>query len=132
VARFLYSRSQYSPTARKPKPSAFNPEPYDELSTAHITGVPEDAIWQISRATLGVQPGRSQVYGRGDLQVADVIAQQLRAIRNDDPFERHTVIVDWPVLSDVAERKARWKEIALQLSQAATLHICPAPISADK
>jgi hypothetical protein len=130
ITRFLHSRNQYSAKAGKPKPAAFNPAPYDELSTAHITGLQDEAVWLVSRGALGTQPGRDKIYARADLAVAAVQRLDLKAVRDNDPFERHTVIVGWPKSSDVSEQKERWLQIALELSQEATLHIRSAPVTA--
>lgn len=132
LTRFLYSRSQYSPKADKPKPSAFNQAPYDELSTAHITGLTDEAVWELSKSALGSHTGRDKIYARGDLEVAEVLKQRLKAIRDDEPFARHAVIVGWPQLSDAAERKERWLQIALDLSQAATLNVRATPVTAGE
>ncbi len=60
------------------------------------------------------------MYARGDVNTSELVRHDLKAIRDDDPFERHTVIIGWPAIDDLAERKERWLEIALHLSQAAT------------
>ena len=90
------------------------------------------AIWELSKLTLGNGPGRDKVYARADLDVADVLLHQLQALRDDDPFERHTNVVGWPQMSDLAEQKALWLQIALELSLTATLHISAVPVSKSK
>ncbi|MBZ5567571.1 MAG: hypothetical protein LAN64_06935 [Acidobacteriia bacterium] len=132
LSRFLYSRSKYWRSANKAKPDAFTPFPHQSLSTAHITGMADRAIWDLSKSTLGNDPGRDKVYARADLDVADVLMQKLQAFRDNHPFERHTNIIGWPHLSDPAEQKALWLQIALELSLAATLQISAVPVSKSK
>jgi hypothetical protein len=59
-----------------------------------------------------------------------LIALKLRAVRDDDPFARHTLVLGWPDVDDPNQRKEQWKEICLALSQ--SLHVAlvipPAPI----
>jgi hypothetical protein len=38
-------------------------------------------------------------------------------VRDDNPFERHTLVLGWPELVDANARKEAWKAICLQLSQ---------------
>lgn len=129
LSRFLYSRSKYSLKAQKAKPSAFNPLPYHELSTAHITGMTDDAIWELSKLTLRDHPGRDKLYARADIDVAEILKHRLTALRNDNPFPRHTAVRGWPLLTDPAEQKELWLQIALELSQTAALRVAATPIS---
>jgi hypothetical protein len=41
----------------RPKPSAFDPSPHDELSVAHSTGLADDEVWTIGARTLGAELG---------------------------------------------------------------------------
>jgi hypothetical protein len=117
VTRFIYSKTNFSPARGRPKPNAFDPSPYDKLSVAHCTGLLDHAVWGIGERTLGNQPGRSTIYGRADVPVGALNENKLRAIRDDDPFERHTSVVGWPRFDDGDEQKRRWKQICLELSE---------------
>jgi hypothetical protein len=117
VARLLYSKSHFSRPANRPKPAAFDPSPHRELSTLHITGMTDAAVWGYSVVALGDQLGRRTIYARVDVGVIALSAQNLTAVRDDDPFERHTSVHGWPERDDEDEKKAVWKEICLQLSQ---------------
>lgn len=132
VTRFIYSKSNFSKTKNRAKPNAFSPFPHDELSTAHITALADDSVWTLATAALGQEAGRGAIYARADISVGEISKQHLKAIRDDDPFVRHTVVKGWPVLSDPAERKAQWLEIALVLSQQAALVAPGSPILADR
>ena len=117
VTRLLYTKSHFSRQTNRPKPAAFDPSPHTELSTMHITGMTSDAVWRHSEHALGDQPGRQAILSRADVPVALLTAEKLRAVRDDDPFERHTLVLGWPEIEDANERKAAWKQICLHLSQ---------------
>ncbi len=68
--------------------------------------------------TLRPGSGRTQVRGRADLTVGDVMKLGLTAIRDDVPFVRHSVITGWP---DGEDADARCKELAKELAAAARL-----------
>jgi hypothetical protein len=116
VSRFLYATRHYSVQKGRPKPGAFDPPPDGELSTAHTTDLPDSEIWAISRLTLGTQPGRSRVYARVEIPVAELLKRNLFARRDDDPFPRHTTVVGWSQADDENDRKAKIKEVCVSLS----------------
>ena len=113
----LYSKNQFSRQKNRPKPAAFDPSPNTSLSVVHITRLSDGGTWELARNTLGSQPGRDKIYARVDIPVAQLIKQNLRAIRDDMPFVRHTSVLGWPSIADPNERKERWKEICLALSE---------------
>lgn len=117
VSRFIYSSGAIRKQHSTAKPSAFNPEPHPKLSVLHSTALSDEEIWKFARQTLGTQRGRDKIYGRADLFVASLIANRLKAIRDEDPFERHTSVVGWPQNNDPNQRKADIKAICLELSQ---------------
>ena len=117
VARFIYSRSQIRLSDQRPKPQVFNPSPHNELSVVHSTGLGDGEIWSIGRHTLGTEPGRSRIHGRADIPVHVVKEKNLRVIRDNDPFDRHTAITGWPRGRNPDETKQIWKQICLELSQ---------------
>jgi hypothetical protein len=130
VTRVLYAKSQFNRARMRPKPSAFDPTPYTELSVVHITGLANVTVWGLAKKTLGNQPGRDKIHARADLPVKELLEQNLRAILDDNPFKRHTSVVGWPDIAEANERKARWKEICLALSESpdVTLVIPSTPI----
>lgn len=117
VARIIYSTRHFSHSRMRPKSSAFDPSPYTQLSGIHVTGLPDAEIWQVAKNTARGARGRETIYARADIPVRDLINQKLRAIRDDDPFVRHTSIEGWPQMADLNERKERWKAICLALSE---------------
>jgi hypothetical protein len=117
VARFICSRSHIRKSAARPKPAAFDPSPYNELSVAHITRLIDDEIWKIGSNALGTAPGRTTIHARTDIPVHVLIEQKLRAVRDDNPFERHTSVLGWPSAADPNETKQQRLEICFQLSQ---------------
>ena len=122
VSRFIYTEKNIKKSEKRPRPNAFEPPPEDrQLSTAHSTDLSNDSVWLLARKTLG--PNRRKVFARADLLVQDLIEQSLRAIRDDDPFERHTVVIGWPDSPDADERKAKTKEICLALCHAPSTNL---------
>jgi hypothetical protein len=120
VCRFIYTEKNIT-SKKKPRPNAFEPPDDRQLSTAHSTNLSNDSIWLLARKTLG--PNRRKVFARADLLVQDLIEQSLRAIRDDDPFERHTIVIGWPDSPDDDERKAKTKEICLALCHAPSMNL---------
>jgi len=123
VARFIYSSDRISVTKGRIKPAAFNPLPHSALSVVHSTGLLDSEIWDVGRLTLGTEAGRSTIHGRADIPVKALVAQELKAILDNNPFHRHTSVVGWPNSSDSNERKSLTKLICLQLSEDATIKL---------
>jgi hypothetical protein len=118
VARFIYSEKRMSKSTSRPRPDAFYPPSDNQLSTVHSTGLADVEVWDIGRRhALSNQPGRDKIHGRADLPVKSLVERKLCAIRDDDPFERHTSVVGWPQTADPDERKQQIKQICLELSQ---------------
>ncbi len=88
-----------------------------ELSVVHSSGLTEDQVWDIGKQTIGSAPGRRKIYGRADIPVQSLTDVKLRALRDDQPFIRHTSVIDWPLGSDGNDAKALWLQICLELSE---------------
>jgi hypothetical protein len=133
VSRFIYSSSAFSKQHSRVKPGAFNPEPHPKLSVLHSTGLCDKEVWKCGQQTLGTQRGRTKIHCRADLAVEKFIAKKLQAIRDDDPFERHTSVVGWPRNADPDQQKAEIKAICLELSQDPEIRVVlpVAPITKD-
>lgn len=123
VSRFIYSKNKIRKTQARPKPSAFDPSPYMELSVVHSSGLSDSETWDIGKHTLGSEPGRNKIYARADAPVQLYMDLALRALRDNKPFNRHTSIIGWPIESDAAETKQRWKLICLELSENPRMHL---------
>lgn len=117
VSRFILTESKIRKSTRRPKPSAFDPSPYHELSVVHSSELSEPEIWQLGNHIRGAKPGRTSIFCRVDAPVEAFNDVKLRALRDDNPFERHTSVVDWPLGSDGNDTKALWKAICLDLSE---------------
>jgi hypothetical protein len=131
VSRLLYTTNHFSRPRNRPKPAAFDPSPYKELSTIHTTGLSHAAVWEVAVGALGDRPGRDQIHARADVPVDELLERKLRAVRDDDPFTRHTLVLGWPEVADPNQRKEQWKEICLSLSQCPRVHLVipPSPIT---
>jgi hypothetical protein len=88
-----------------------------ELSVVHSSGLTENGVWELGQMTVGSAPGRRNIYGRADIPVESLADVNLRALRDDKPFVRHTSVIDWPLGSDGNDTKALWLQICLELSQ---------------
>lgn len=122
VARFLFSKSDFSAPKKRAKPSAFDPSPHDELSVGHISGLDAPAIWAMGDVVRKLL-GRSALLARADLDVSDVLTRRLKSVRDDNPFQGHTNVVGWPPIADANERKRVWKGIATHLASKSKLEI---------
>jgi len=49
--------------------------------------------------------------------VRTLIDRNLRALRDNNPFKRHTSVADWPKPADPYEKKQHMKQICLDISQ---------------
>lgn len=121
VSRFIYTEKNIKTSERRPRPNAFKPPPDRQLSTAHCTSLTNEDIWLLARKTLG--PNRRKVYARADLMVRDLIEHRLCAIRDDDPFERHAIVIGWPDSGDADEEKSKTNEICLALCHAPSMSL---------
>ena len=104
VSRLLYTKNHFSRPRNRPKPAAFDPSPYNELSTIHTTGLSHAAVWDVAVSALGDQPGRNQIHARADIPVNELLEHKLRAVRDNDPFTRHTLVLGWPEVADPNQR----------------------------
>jgi hypothetical protein len=126
VARLVLSKSYLSKSQGKLKRAAFDPSPYNELSVVHSTGLPDGDVWEIGKQTLTNHPGRDKIHGRADIPVKSLVERKLRAVRDDNPFQRHTSVVGWPESADSDERKRQRLAICLELSQDPSIkHVIP-------
>jgi hypothetical protein len=117
LARFLTSDSQFN--SAMAKASAFMPGPVD-AKTSVFREVPDPlpVLWATADRELGTE--------RRVRAVAILTTAQVRQAKLDveayEPPPRHANIVGWPnTANDPETTKARRKEFALLLAQAATL-----------
>ncbi len=59
--------------------------------------------------------------------------KDLRVVRDNNPFDRHTAVTGWPEGKSADETKQIWKQICLELSQntAVKLALPDTPITLD-
>ena len=118
LARFLKSRSHFSPTKNLVKYAAYLPSPRDGKSSVfRHSGDPADDLWEIARRELGEE---TNVRGAGIASAADVRAALL-TVAACEPPPRHANIQDWPTAEDPDEAKAARNEVAMVIAQNATL-----------
>lgn len=120
VSRFLFTTNHFSSTKHAAKTAAFNPLPHQELSVGHTSELDEPAIWAIGE-TVRKLANRPRLLARADLQVLHITARELKAIRDDEGFPRHTNIKGWPHFGDEDERKRVWKALATFLASKSQL-----------
>jgi hypothetical protein len=117
LARFLTSDSQFN--SAMAKASAFMPGPAD-AKTSVFREAPESlpALWATADRELGTD---RRVRAAASLTDAHVRRAKLD-VEAHEPPPRHANIVGWPnAANDPETTKARRKEFALLLAQAATL-----------
>jgi hypothetical protein len=103
-----------------PKPDAFIPHPYPDLSVTRHAGLTEPAIWDIGRWIA--QTRSLPLAGRADVLAGDVVAQDLAVVADPQPDNgNHANVTGWP------PEKAAQKMKALELAKAARFLPAPGP-----
>jgi hypothetical protein len=120
LSRFLFGDRHYSSTKRLVKPGAFDPSPYRELSVGHTTGLTTAEVWSLGEV-VRIHTRLPKLYARADIDAAHVVERKLKAIRDDEGYERHTNILGWPDIEDPDTRKRVWKNLATGLADSAAL-----------
>lgn len=118
VARFLTSSGHFAKTKGTVKYRAFLPRP-DDLTTSvfRVKGLPERKIRLLGNHFVREKlPPNRTLYGRGELEVADVVQVGLEVHPTEEPV-RHADIVGWP------DSKEERKSLAMQLEATASLHL---------
>jgi hypothetical protein len=113
-SRYLFSRNNYSPTKQIVHYTAFIPPPDKRLSVFCVSGLSENAIWEIGE-NVGNQSDR-KLSGRADIAALPVYEAGLSIDRNDIPF-RHANIIGWP------DEDSAIKLAAIELAQKAELSL---------
>ncbi len=106
LARFIFSRSQFSPSNKRVKYSAFMPL-NKCLSVFRISGLSEHQVWEIGET---VETQRElQLLARADINASSVNGTGLEIDADDNP-PLHANIVGWPEEHSAVILKA--KELA--------------------
>lgn len=124
VSRYLFSGRHYAATRGLVKTGAFDPSPHLQLSVGHTTGLDDSVVWELGEI-VRQHTGRPKLHARADVSVAAIQRNNLRAVRDDTPFGRHTNVIGWPIVENDDERKRIWKTLATLLADQASLHIHP-------
>lgn len=114
LARYIFSRSQYSSSNQTVKYTAFIPPPEKRLSVFRISDLTEDEIFTIGD-NIGILRSKSCV-GRADIRATAVVESALSIDADDIPL-RHANIVGWP------EEGSAIKLKAIELAEKAQLYL---------
>ena len=114
LARFIFSRSHFSPSNKSVKYAAFIPPSNRCLSVFRISGLSEGEIWEIG-GSVGAQ--RTQpLLARADIKVSSVVETGLKIDADDIPT-RHANIIGWPQEASAIKLKA------IELAEKSCLHL---------
>jgi len=118
LTRFLTSDSQYN--RESVRPSGFMPGPRDgNTSVLRMDADSPDALWATADQWLGADRRAKAAAVLSALAVRRATLEVLAS----EPPPRHADITGWPeVANDPDATRARRKELALLLTQAASLH----------
>lgn len=113
LARFLFSSGHYNSTAVRH--TAFLPNPKDQETSVFRHGAkPAKELWKIGSDTATDR----NLHGVAIVKARDVRNVELDVIAAEPP-PRHAAIRNWPVDKDPILQKARQKELAILLANAA-------------
>lgn len=114
LTKFIFNRSQFSPSNNRVKYSAFMPPPNRRLSVFRIAGFAENDVWEIGE-TIG-ERRTLPLSARADIKVLFVAETGLKIDADDIP-PRHVNIIDWPEDHSAVILKAK------ELARKAQLHL---------
>lgn len=114
LIKFIFNRSQFSPSNDRVKYSAFMPPPNRRLSVFRIAGLAENDVWEIGE-TIG-ERRTLPLLARADIKVSFVAETGLKIDADDIP-PRHANIIDWPEDHSAVILKAK------ELARKAQLHL---------
>ena len=93
LTKFIFNRSQFSPSNDRVKYSAFMPPPNRRLSVFRIDGLAENDVWEIGERIGGKRT--LPLLARADIKVSFVAETGLKMDADEIP-PRHANIIDWP------------------------------------
>lgn len=116
LTKFIFNRSQFSPSNSRVKYSVFMPPSNRRLSVFRILGLSPNEMWAIGE-TVGSQRALPlSPLARADIKASSVTDAGLE-INADDIPPRHANIVGWP------EDDSAIKLKAIELAEKAQLHL---------
>jgi hypothetical protein len=106
LTRLIYSESQYNVNTGKVRYNAFIPpkKSPNELSVIAVHGLDEPEVWEHGTMADAARTDGKRYLARTDRPGALVLAVGLTVHRNDDPYPRHTNLLNWPAETEVKER----------------------------
>ena len=116
LARYILEKGKFVISKGRVKHSVFMPPSDLKLSVYRIAGLSENKVWEIGRIYVADKQGKS-LLGRADIIALSVYEQNLKVESDPSLHPLHANIVDWP-----PDKEAQ-KEIALELADAAQLHL---------
>lgn len=114
LTKFIFNRSQFSPSNDRVKYSAFMPSPNRRLSVFRIAGLAENDVWEIGE-TIG-ERRTLPLLARADIKVSSVAEAGLKIDADDIP-PQHANIIGWPEDHSAVILKAK------ELARKAQLHL---------
>lgn len=115
LTRYILHKKHFSIERKKAKYAAFLPAPNGETSVFRVSGLDDNAIWEIGDKEVAIRRG-IPVLGRSDILASRVFSRTLKILPDDNP-PRHANITGWP------EEKSEQKLIAMELAEDAQLYL---------
>ena len=120
VCRFLISKRHFAKSKSTIKYGALLPNQNGETSVYRMSGISDSEIWLIGeefvRTPIAKERGSCSIYGRGDIEVKEVLEANLAVIPKPKPHPRHADIMNWP------KGKEKKQMLATYLANKAILH----------
>lgn len=113
LTRYIFHKSHFSVTQKRPKYVVFMPSPHGETSVFCISDLSDDEIWNMGDCEVAQKRGLP-LLGRADISAFHILNQNLKLIPDNTP-PRHANIVGWP------PEKSGQKLIAVELAENAQL-----------
>lgn len=113
LTRYIIHKNHFSILHKRVKYAAFLPAPNGETSVFRVSGLADNAIWEIGDKEVA-EKRRMSILGRADILASHVLNRTLKIMPDDNP-PRHANITGWP------EEKSEQKLIALELAEDARL-----------
>lgn len=109
LARFILFSKWIRSTDNTPKPDAFIPHPWPDLSVTRHKDISVEELWRIGQGIADARP--ATLYGRADLTAEEVRRQTLDVEPRPVPDNgNHACIVGWP--TDKPAQKILAQELA--------------------
>lgn len=115
LTRYILHKNHFTILHKRVKYAAFLPAPNGETSVFRVSGLDDNAIWEIGDKEVAIGRG-IPVLGRANILASRVFSRTLKIVPDDSP-PRHANITGWP------EEKSEQKLIAMELAEDALLYL---------